>query len=168
VADCLKCGGSGKIREIDIANATYRMVPCQECGGQGVKPDNPIAESGDGVVFKQPKGKFGWFVKLLDHTEVAWIECIMYPLLDMDRKPQTVGEVTLKWLQILRMRTVGKHRRKGYMREVLDTVRIHTDIQRIETSWHDSTSDGRNFLLSQGFKQDGEMLIWRQGMPKEA
>ena len=166
MADCIKCGGTGRTREVDIAKATFRMVHCKACGGTGRKPDNALEEKGTGVAFKRPNGQFGWFVKILDHVEVAWMEVVIYPILDMDRNPKTVGGVTLKSMQILRMRTMGKHRRQGYMSEVLDVVRSHTDIQRIETSWQDSTDMGRNFLLSHGFKQDGDNLIWRQGMPK--
>lgn len=168
---CTECAGAGRKKKIDIMSAIWKTETCEACRGTGQKPQKNLAyeETGEGIMFVQPKGVFGWWEKLKEHRKIAWIEVIIYPLLDSKTgQPQVLpNEVALKWVQILRMRTESKWRRKGVMTELLNNLREHLDITRVETDWNDSSAAGRNFLIGCGFKQDGETLLWRQGMEKE-
>jgi len=53
-----------------------------------------------------------------------------------------------------------KNRGKGYMYKLLNNVKA-SYVRYINTSWTDSSPEGRKYLLRQGFEKQKTVLLWR-------
>ena len=165
---CEACNGTGQKVHLNLIKAKTEKVTCDECHGTGMKQVDPKDFEGEGLRVATVHCQVVFFQWFVGHDAVATLELRVFPLLDAEGKPKTLGTTSLLYAEIPRMHTRSKHRKKGYMSKCLEGARADPRMTRLETSWNDSPADGRNFLISRGFKQDGDILLWRQGMDKEA
>jgi len=164
---CPKCNGSGKTTQLNFTKARTEKVVCDACHGSGQRQVDP-KDMGDGMRMALVHCQVVLYQWFIDKKPVATLELRVFPLLEADGKPKTIGNIAMLYAEIPRMYTNTKHRKKGYMGQLINAARMSPKITRLETSWNDSTADGRNILIAHGFKQDGDILLWRQGMDKEA
>ncbi len=65
-------------------------------------------------------------------------------------------------IENMTLQHTSKDKGKGYMHETITVAKRFMDqsVRYIMTNWDDSTKEGRNYLLRQGFKRDKTILIW--------
>ena len=165
---CPECHGLGWEEKLDIMTAKRVRSGCPACHGTGMKQIAPEEFQGEGLRVATVHCQVLFFQYYIDHKVVATLELRVMPCLDKDGKPKIVGKIPILYAEIPRMHTRSKHRKKGYMTKCLNAARMDPKVSRLETSWDDSPEIGRNFLISRGFRRDGDILLWRQGMDKEA
>lgn len=168
---CDNCDGKGYITKLDIMQAKSTKVQCDKCKGSGyiksIQTDGPrVGELKCVTYFYQ------W---LKDSKVIATMEVRIRPILDDNGKMMTKGRdpvsghpVPRIFVEIVRMNTKPKYRKQGYMTQLLQLAMQDPKVEWIETSWDDSTADGRNFLLSRGFEQNVGQSLRRRLTDEES
>ena len=157
--ECPKCKGKKYNRSLDIETAVWSNSKCDECDGRGqvVTEDEKL----NGVRVVTPQAQFTYMQKMADGREAATIGLLIFPLIKDGRVIADDG-IPLVWAQILSMHTKNAYRNRGHMSALVEaiTVKQYYNLTKVQTSWNDSTVEGRNLLLKKGFKQSGDFLEW--------
>jgi GNAT superfamily N-acetyltransferase len=101
-----------------------------------------------------------------DGRPIATLELWIMPVFE-NGIPQHVKENPLAkprpriYIQIRDMHTKPKYRRTGIMDRLLIMALQDRRVEWFETSWNDSTEEGRSFLLHRGFKREDDKLVFR-------
>ena len=148
---CPTCEGKGYIDAIDIMTAQRSRKSCVDCMGTGAK-DGKMT----GIRSYHPHSQVFQYVE----------EGVVWATLELWQHSTKEG---YNYFEIHKMITKRKHRKKGVMSVLLLAVMRHPYIWWIETSYSDSTEQGREWLMKRGFKKEGDKLIHRRkGAPKGA
>lgn len=151
---CPRCKGEGFIVKTDIMKASVSREQCPDCKGLG----QVQGDISDGLKVKPEPGQlmyFTWFYKGKPRSVMTTaVEGI------------AVGEVADRYLivKIMQMTTKPKYRKKGFMGNILEKVKLFGQGQTkyIITSWFDSSEEGKKYLLKRDFTREGNVLIWRR------
>lgn len=161
---CPKCNGEKVICQTDIMRARTVTVQCPECRGTGQK-DGVIA---DGIYVKPEPGVLHYFMKYVGGRKAAIVQTIIEKVQPQPGK--IVKAEPYYVVSIINMSTRNKDRRKGYCREVIESIKKWNmnSVKFILTSWSDSSSISRVFLQKSGFIHmvGNDILIWRRNEPK--
>lgn len=166
---CEHCKGLGYTIETNIMKARKERIPCKQCRGTGkIQEEKP-----DGKVFFIQKCEVGFWQELRAGKPVATLHIHICPIINPEtNKPLFKHDqmypqrgIPRIFLEIVQMNTKPKYRKQGIMGSLLDSAMADPKIEWVETSWDDSTADGRNFLLGKGFEQKGSKLIYRKNNP---
>jgi len=160
---CPECKGRKMLPKLDIKSATTKMAPCPKCFGRGTIQIKPTDYTGMSIM--NQIAQIYWFNDNINGNVVSSLLAFMCPMME-DGKPamRVVGGTSMYriFMQIIRMNTKSKHRREGRMSKLLEKALQDPKIEYAESSWDQSTADGRNFLLGRGFVQEGNNLVWRR------
>jgi hypothetical protein len=166
---CESCKGKGYIPRLDIMKATTVKEPCKACKGAG-----KIIESvKDGVVFFTQNCQVGYWQELKNSKPIATLHLHICPVIDratgrplskkrFPENPLSKEMVPRIFLEVIQMNTRSKYQRQGIMAKLLKNAMADSKIEWVESSWDDSTGAGRNFLISQGFTQEGSKIVYRK------
>lgn len=139
--------------------ARTRYVTCKRCNGRKEEPEELRPE---GIRMVHVPAQLVLFQQFKDNIPIATLELWICVVMK-DGIAQTIYNNSKKqpriYAKIRNMITRPEHRGKGIMGALLTCAIQDHRIEWVETSWDDSTSDGRNFLLGKGFIQDGDKLI---------
>jgi hypothetical protein len=151
--------------KVDFLTATRHKEDCAVCKGTGQIIENAT----DGVTcisFKRPPQVLFW-QHLKSGNVCATLEIRVHlvanskdQLMELRENPLAPPQYAL-WVELVRMNTKPKHRKEGIMTELVQRAVSGPRIMWAETSWEDSTDEGRSLLLKLGFAQEGDKLIWR-------
>jgi hypothetical protein len=163
---CEECSGTGVKHTLDLMNAKTGKEICKACRGTGRKLQMPT----DGLRVGKLIGEVFFFQWLVENEAIATLEVRIMPVRGGSGEPlfNMIGPRRIPRLmgEIPRMATRSRYRKQGIMSKLLAQAIADPKIEWMETSWDDSSADGRNFLLGRGFKQEtrptGSILIWRR------
>ncbi len=163
---CPNCKGLGYTVETNIMRAIKEKKPCIACRGTGkIQIEKP-----DGKRFITQECIVGYWQEMRAGKVAATLHIHVCPIRDSNTgkplfKPGVMnpkGAIPRVFIQIVNMVTKPKYRKTGIMSELLAAAMADPKIEWVETSWDDSTADGRNFLLGKGFVQEGKDLIFKK------
>ena len=169
---CDKCNGKKFEVKLNLLSARSEKIKCTKCRGTGVIPASAVK---DGIIcFEQKCIDLFWQVKN-DGIAISTLAIHICPVLDENGNPAfkvIPNENKLKsptyknrlFMEIVNMVTKPKFRKQGHMSKLLENAIADPKIEWVESSWDDSTSDGRNFLLGKGFMQSKDKLILIKGI----
>lgn len=160
---CSECNGKGKVLKLDILKARREWDTCPICKGQPHKEDLKP----DGIRIVHVRCQVVEWVEYKDNVSASKLELWICPILK-DNKPMMVRDTPLakprpRVYAIIRdMNTKEEYRKQGMMDRLLICAHQNKQVEWFETSWDDSTEDGRGFLLKRGFVREGKRLISRR------
>ncbi len=162
---CPVCKGKKYIDSINFLKAKKEKVLCTGCNGYGEIQEKQT----EGIRASRVIAETYFFEDLSEGKAKATLEIRVRPVMDEFNRPAYTAptEFGLKpkaryFLEIVRMNTKIQYRKQGIMARLLNYALMDPKIEFAVSNWDDSTSDGRNFLLSHGFRQSGRDLLWRR------
>lgn len=166
---CEKCNGRGYTTKLNIIKARQEKIHCEHCRGTG----KVLIGKLNGITAKRQVCTVMYWQDFVDNEPVATLHIHVCPVMDqktgqpaylpniLDPK-QRVPRI---FLQIVHMATKDDYKKQGRMNELLMRASEDRKIEWIETSWDDSSEDGRAFLLKRQFNRERGKLIWRRENP---
>lgn len=166
---CPKCDGRGYTTKVNLLKAKTDKIHCEKCRGTG----KVFVDKINGIQVVRQLCQVFYFQDYVDNNPVATLHVHMCPVMDQKTgkpayTPNVLNPKDMKpriFIQIVHMATKPDYRRQGRMRNLLMKAMEDPKIEWVETSWDDSSDDGRNFLLMNEFKREKGKLIWRRGNP---
>lgn len=159
---CGECNGLGKVQKLDIMHAKKIWEVCPKC--HGVPEREPLRQDGIRQA-KLPCITYLW-QEFKDHKPIATLELQVWPIIE-NGIPAVVKESPLKpprqriYIKIRDMNTRPKYRKQGIMDRLLICALQDRRVEWFETSWNDSTEEGRKFLMKRGFYREDSNLVFR-------
>ena len=166
---CQDCKGLGYSLKLNIIKARQEKIPCPTCRGTG----SVFVESLNGIVCQRQVCQVMYWQDFVNNEPVSTLH--IHVCLVMDNK---TGQPSFKpdifnpknrisriFIQIVNMATLPDYRGQGRMDELLKRSMEDPKIEWVETSWDDSSDEGRGFLLKREFVRECGKLIWRRGNP---
>jgi GNAT superfamily N-acetyltransferase len=166
--NCVDCNGRGYINQTDIMAAKSKQVMCISCAGQGFKKV-PFT---DGIrCYRLACIPVFWESRLKGEVQ-ATLELRVFQIRNQYGEPEVKKNskivlfkrdkvVPRCYIEIAKMFTEPKHRRKGVMSKLLDEAEADPKIEYFCTSWDDSTEEGKELLMKRGYTRQGILLIKR-------
>lgn len=162
---CPICKGKKYIESINFLKAKKEKVLCTGCNGHGLIQEIQT----EGIRASRVIAETYFFEDLSEGKPKATLEIRVRPVMDEFNRPAYTAPTAFGmkakaryFLEIVRMKTEIQYRKQGIMRRLLNYALMDPKIEFAVSNWNDSTADGRNFLLSNGFRQSGRDLLWRR------
>lgn len=166
---CGSCKGQGYTVKTNILKARQEKVMCPTCHGTG----KIYVENVNGIMCQSQMCQVMYWQDFVNNEPVATLHIHVCPIMDKKTgRPAfnpNIFDPTKKvpriFLQIVHMATKEGYKKQGRMNELLMRATEDRKIEWVETSWDDSSEEGRAFLLKRQFVREKGKLIWRRGNP---
>lgn len=161
--NCEECKDTGYVIKVDILNAKKMRVVCPKC--HGIKPRDPLDP--DGIRSVHVPAQIYLWQEFKNDKPIATLELWVRPITD-NGKVLEVRDTPLSkprpriYISIRDMHTKPKYRKQGIMDRLLICAFQDNRVEWFETSWDDSTEEGRKFLLNRGFHREEDKLVFER------